>query len=154
MLEHTGSGVEDLYKDLTVGQVSAWQQFSLAYTTTDNGAHYYTIIGNVPVIGSRTVQLRQYFRYVRQGAVRVGATSNHAGVRPVAFHHTARGEVVVLHVSQSGRIGVRGLAAGSYGVSMATASNAMINLPDVTIGADGSGIISPASAGVVTIYRR
>ena len=30
MLEHIGSDAEDLYKDLTIAQVSAWQQYTLA----------------------------------------------------------------------------------------------------------------------------
>ncbi len=38
MLEHIGSGTDDLYKDLTVGNVSRWQQFTLAFpSTADNG---------------------------------------------------------------------------------------------------------------------
>ena len=67
MLEHIDSDVEDLYKDLTIARVSAWQQYTIAYPTADNGAHYYSIINSAPVIGSRTPALRQYFRYVRMG---------------------------------------------------------------------------------------
>jgi hypothetical protein len=67
MLEHIGGGVEDLYKDLTLGNVSGWQQYTLAFPNTDNGARYYYISGGRPVMGNLTHVLRQYFRYVRAG---------------------------------------------------------------------------------------
>ncbi|HEY0305317.1 MAG TPA: hypothetical protein VGC44_10095, partial [Longimicrobiales bacterium] len=44
MLEHIGSGYEDLHQDLKVGNVSTWQQFALAYgLKKDDGAQYYLI---------------------------------------------------------------------------------------------------------------
>lgn len=154
MLEHIGSDVESLYRDLTLANASAWQQFALAFPTTDNGAQYYTITNGIPVMGSRTRQLRQYFKYVRIGAVRVGATSNSGVVRPVAFQHPTLGETVVLHLSQAGRIGIRGMAAGRYGVTMATSAQAGIVLPDLVVGPDGSMTITIAAAGVVTVFRK
>ena len=79
MLEHIGSDVEDLYSDLTVAHVSAWQQYTLAFPTTDNGAQYFQIVDGRPVVASRTRYLRQYFHYVRMGAQRLG--SGERGVR-------------------------------------------------------------------------
>ena len=34
MLEHIGSGYQDLHKDLTLGRNSAWQQYTLAFRTS------------------------------------------------------------------------------------------------------------------------
>ncbi len=43
MLEHIGSGVEDLYKDLTIAGNSSWQQYTLAYPTRPTtAAQYYS----------------------------------------------------------------------------------------------------------------
>ena len=62
MLEHIGSGADDLYKDLTLANVSAWQQYTLAWPSVDDGAHHYTIINDIPVMGSRSRQLRRNHR--------------------------------------------------------------------------------------------
>ncbi|MBK9550565.1 MAG: hypothetical protein IPO52_16075 [Gemmatimonadetes bacterium] len=122
MLEHIGSGVEDLYADLTLGNVSAWQQYTLAYPTNDNGAQYYYISGGRPVMGNLTHALRQYFRYVRSGAYRVSATSLSGSVRPVAFTNPGAGMAVVLHVDAPGTYTVGGMRVGTYGVGMASAT--------------------------------
>lgn len=154
MLEHIGSGVDALYKDLTIGQVSAWEQFALAFPTTDNGAQYYVIVNDRPVLGSRTRQLRQYFKHVRMGATRVGASSDGAQAKPVAFANVGGGPVVVLHVSAAGAYAVRGLRPGRYGVSMATTAQAGIDLVDVTAGSDGRVVITLPNAAVATVYYK
>ena len=41
MLEHIESDYHDLHEDLRLGQNSSWQQFTLAYCVSDNGAQYY-----------------------------------------------------------------------------------------------------------------
>ncbi|MGH7524901.1 MAG: hypothetical protein ACREK8_11380, partial [Gemmatimonadales bacterium] len=153
MLEHIGSGVEDLYDDLTIGQVSAWQQFTLAFPGADNGAQYYSIVGGVPVIGSRTLGLRQYFRYVRAGAVRVGAASDNAAVvRPVAFTNVGNAPVVVLHMARAAAIALHGLRPGNYGVT--TSDPAHAALADLTAGAGGSLTVNVPSAAIVTVYSK
>jgi hypothetical protein len=66
MLEHIGSGYQDLHKDLTLGRISAWQQYTLAYCPSDandNGSKYYVIDDSDPnnpsvIIGNRTKFLR------------------------------------------------------------------------------------------------
>lgn len=96
MLEHIGSGHEDLYKDLTLGRVSAWQQFVLAPVfgaskpANDNGGSLFTVDISDPYrpklrMMSRTRYLRQYFKFVRAGALRVAATTSNTQFEPVAF---------------------------------------------------------------------
>jgi hypothetical protein len=84
MLEHIGSGFDDLYQDLTVANVSAWEQFTLAFCgnrdNLDNNGVYYQINQTNPSspkvnITNHAKLLRQVFAYVRAGAVRIGATS-------------------------------------------------------------------------------
>lgn len=153
MLEHMGSGVEDLYKDLTLANASAWQQFALAYPTADNGAQYYTISGSTPVMGSRTRLLRQYFRYVREGARRVAATSTSNGVRPVAFTNPGGGMAVVLHIDAAGSYTVSGIRPGSYGAEFTSSSGARTQLPNVTATSGATVTVAPTQTGVLTLYR-
>ncbi len=125
MGEHIGSGYRDLYEDLTVANVSSWEQFTIAYPEKDNGAQYYQIKDpetETPraVPGWRTPLLRQYFRYIRAGAVRVGAVSAAATMRPVAFQNANGMMVLVINADQEGQVRVVGLPAGDYGVTYAT----------------------------------
>ena len=154
MLEHIGSDVEDLYKDLTVGQVSAWQQYTLAFPTEDNGAHYFAIINGQAVWGSRTRYLRQYFHYVRMGARRVGAQSNTPSLRPVAFQNLDGRLAIVMHVGEAGAIEVRGLRPGTYGASITTSSATGAELGDHVAGANGILSLSAPEVGVLTAYRK
>lgn len=149
MLEHIGSGAEDLYKDLTIANVSAWQQFTLAYPTTDNGAQYFVIREGQPVMGSRTPALRQYFRYVRLGAHRVKATSDNGAVRPVGFTNVGGGPVMVLHVSSPQVAAIRGIRPGSYSVTTSDPGHA--NLGTVTATTQGLQVTLPVSDAVVTV---
>ena len=152
MLEHIGSGVEDLYKDLTIANVSAWQQYTLAFTgTEDKGGALYVVMGTTPVIGSRTVDLRQYFRYVRAGARRVAATSDQGAIRPVAFTNVGGAPVLVLHATIGGTIVIKGLRPGTYGVS---SSKSAVDLGTTAAGQDGEiRVLLPVPA-IYTVYAR
>lgn len=153
MLEKIGGDVEDLYKDLTIANVSAWQQFTLAFPTKDNGAQYYVIANGVPVPGSRTRALQQYFRYVRIGATRVGAVSTDSErVRPVAFTNVGGAPVVVLHASGEGTFAISGLRAGTYRVTTSDPTTAA--LPDATTAADGTLRISAPREAIITVFPR
>jgi hypothetical protein len=148
MLEHIGSGVEELYKDVTIANASGWQQFALAYPTKDDGAQYYTITGEQPVMGSRTGPLRQYFRYVRRGAQRVGASSERSGVRPVAFINPGGGPVVVIHANGVETFAITGLRPGRYEVSHSNSAAVLPSNP--TVGTDGE-LRFTAIPGVITV---
>jgi hypothetical protein len=154
MLEHIGSGVEDLYEDLVVGQASAWQQYALAFGAGDGGGQYYQIIDGRPVMASRTRFLRQYFHYVRLGARRVGATSSTSDVRVVAFQNPGGRLAVVMHVGTAGAIEIRGLAAGTYGASVTTSTATGKELGDHKVGADGIFRVTTPASGVLTVYRK
>ncbi len=154
MLEHLGSGVEDLYKDLTLANVSGWSEYGLAYpTTSDNGSVYYMIQGNQPVAGSRTKLLRQYFQYVRRGAQRVQAASTSSGLRPVAFLNPGGGMAVVLHVDAAGSYSIGGLRTGNYEVTFTNNSGSRSTLPSVTATSGGTVTVSPTTTGVLTLSR-
>ena len=154
MLEHIGSGVEDLYDDLVVGQASAWQQFTLGLGEGDAGGQYYQILDGRPVMASRTRFLRQYFRYVRFGARRVNARSATTDVRAVAFQNPGSRLAVVLHIRRAGPIEVRGLGPGAYGASVTTSTATGAELPEQEVGVDGVLRITAPATGVLTVYRK
>lgn len=157
MLEHIGSDYRDLYTDLVSGQNSAWQEFTLAFNGTDDGGAYFVVgSGASPTItmGSRTSYLMQYFRHVRGGAVRVGATGGTDAAAPVAFVNTDGGFVVVTKTTGALTFRINGLPAGSYGVSYSSAAASGTELPSITA-TNGQGVdITMPAAGVVTVYHQ
>jgi len=162
MLEHGGSGHEDLHADLTLANISAWQQFGLAFCgDRDIGGNYFPIFGgslgnNTPVVrtGEMTKFLRQYFRYVALGAERVGATTANAQFAPVGFRNSNGKFVVVVKASAGGSFSISGLPAGTYGIDYTTASAYMVPLANQTI--TGAQLLSTAipAAGVLTVFAR
>ena len=159
--EFIGATYEDLHQDLKVAQVSSWEQYTLCWVQSengDNGGHYYAADDvsnptNPPVvIASRTKFLRQYFKFIRRDAVRIGAMSSYPGFDPVAFKNADGREVVVVKASSGGSFEIKGLSAGTYGIKYTTAKQYDVDAPAVTI---SSGQLLGASipdAGVITIY--
>jgi hypothetical protein len=143
MLEHIGSGYEDLHEDLAIANASAWQQFALAFPTgDDNGAQYYLIDKSDPASprilpGSRTPYLRQYFRYIRRGARRIGAASRVRSLAPLAFVDSNGTTVVVVKSTGLAEFAVGGLPAGRYRVSHTTSA-----------GFEETGVVSVTSSGI------
>lgn len=157
MTEKIGANVDMLYDDLTVGNVSAWQQYTLAFPDKDNGGHYFSWKDGRVVIGDRTRYLRQYFHYIRRGAVRVGASiadslaQGGTDAKATAFVHPTHGPVVVVHAPASGSLSVQGLRAATYAVTITTADATGLALPDVVVDATGVARVSLPAAGVVTL---
>jgi hypothetical protein len=159
MLEHIGSGYEDLHQDLKIARNSAWEQFALAFCTNDNGAQYFWIDEsnpNNPVVnmGSRTKFLRQYFKFIRKGATRIEASTDDNDFDPLAFINTDGSYVVVVKASQGGAFAVRGLPAGSYGIKYTTNSQYNIDYDDITINSGQDIDTSIPASGVLTIYGK
>ena len=160
MLEHIGSGDDHLQEDLRDGLNSAWQQFTLAYcSTTDNGSNYYRIDQTVPssprvIMNSRTRYFRQYFAFVRLNARRIGAVSGDARLEPLAFRNVNGSYVVVVRSSAPAPVQVRRLPPGTYGITMTTATQTFVSLPDVVVDASGTLQTSIPGAGVMTIHQR
>jgi hypothetical protein len=160
MLEKLSGGEEELLADLTLGRVSAWQEFALAYCDpNDDGTAYYRVDLSDPlsprvILGRRAKYLRQFFRYVRFHAVRVGATSTDPDFAAVAFRNTDGKFVVVVRAPNDIPFLVSGLPAGTYGVTYASGGQAGVNPPDVTIAAGASVTVTVPGGGVATIFGR
>lgn len=160
MLEHIGSGQEDLHDDLVLGRVSAWQQFALAFPSQEDiGGHYYNIDVSDPGsprvnIGRRTKFLAQYFRYVRRGAVRLEARSRDPAFSPVAFRNVNGRVVVVVRAARAGEVSVGGLPAGPYGINYATEDEYNVEGPSRQVGSSGTLSASIPDSGVLTVYGK
>jgi hypothetical protein len=159
MLEHIGSGYEELHKDLKMGRNSAWQQYTLAYPTSDNGAQYFFIDRRTPSnpavnIGRRTKFLRQYFKFIKRGARRIEATSDDSNLDPLAFINTDGKYVVVVKAEGAGTFTLRSLPAGTYGIKYTTASQYDVDSPDVTLNAGEPLSASIPDEGVITVYAK
>ena len=153
-LEHIGADYNELHKDLKQGNVSAWQQFTLAYCTGDNGAQYYVANGGTVSMGSRTKLLRQYFKFIRAGAVRVDAQTGNSKFDPVAFRNANGKFAVVVKATGSGSFGVTGLPAGTYGIKYTTDSAYDVDLADVSISSGGAVNTNIPGPGVLTVYGK
>lgn len=153
MLEWIGADQETLHKDLTLANVSAWQQYTLAFAGQDDGGAYYKVAaaaGANVVLGKRSRLLRQYFGCIRPGAVRVGASTSNESFEPVAFVSSGGPASVIVKTSSRGTAVIQGLPAGSYSVSYATHGDAVM-LPDSETDAAGNLSVSIPSAGVLTV---
>ena len=160
MLEHVGSTYADLHEDIETGMVSEWQQYTLAWCdANDPGGRYYLVdpsnLANpVITLASRAKFLREYFLYVRMGAVRVGAASGSQSFQPLAFRNTNGRFVVVVKATSGGSFEVHDLPAGTYGMEFTTDAQTGVDLANVTIGAGGIVPATIPAAGVITIYQR
>jgi hypothetical protein len=160
MSEKIAATYQELHEDLEVGRNSFWQQFALAHCGTDDGGGvYYEVEFSNPsqptvYIRSRSKFLRQYFLFIRLGAVRVGATSGDSRFAPLAFRNTNGKYVVVVKAAGAGAFDIRQLPAGRYGLKYTTDAEYNIDQPDVTIGTGGAVRGSIPAAGVITIYQR
>lgn len=159
MLEHIESGHQDLHEDLRVGQNSAWQQFTLAFCGTDNGAHYYYFNENVQsassaTMGDRTRYFRQYFSFVRLHARRIGAVSGDSRLDPLAFRNVNGKVIVVVKTTTSAPVVIRRLPPGTYGVTYTTAAESFVSASNITVGSSGTLQATMPAAGVITIHQR
>ena len=164
MLEHIGSGFDGLYEDLTVANVSTWEQFTLGYCgmrdNPDNDGVYYQVNQTNPAaprinITTESRLMRQVFNYVRPGAVRIGAASSHDALRALAFRRPTGGVIVVARGVTKGRFIVRGLPAGAYGVNYSTKKGRYnVDLPDVLVNEGVPLSLELPGDAALTIYAR
>ena len=159
MLEKVDAGIDVLLEDLTVGNVSAWQQWAAASSTktSDNGGYYARVDLSNPTkpvgMAKHSDQLAQVFRFVRRGAVRVDATSNGGDRQSVAFvNKDGRYVVVVRTRGPVGEFGVLGLPAGRYAQRFVSDERRTESMDPVEIPSNGFVSANVKEAGVLTIY--
>ncbi|MBN1672561.1 MAG: SBBP repeat-containing protein [Kiritimatiellae bacterium] len=145
-----------LHKDLTLGRNSVWQEAVVR-------GHFDIDVSDPshPTVAIRAMSkfTRQYYKYVRSGAVRIGAASGSAALEPIAFRNADGRTVVVVKAAAAGSFSVQGLPAGTYGLLYTTGNGSSVieydkALPDVTIEAGGAVPAGIPAEGVLTLYAR
>jgi hypothetical protein len=152
------NGYRTLHEDLKVGNNSAWQQGVLAGAPGSDMA-LYTIDDSDPanpkvIINDATKFTRQYYRFVRPGALRVKAVSQQNIFDPLAFINNNGSYVVMVKCDGGGDFSIGGLAAGAYGIKYTTVNQYNVDLPDQTIAAGQAIFTSIPAAGVLTVYGK
>lgn len=161
MLEHGNGDYLQLHTDLKDIGVVAWEKFALAFFIEAQYPEYsrysyFSLASQSASTFSITTDakfLRQYFKYIRRGAVRIGATGN-STFDPVAFRNTNGKHVVVVKASGSGTFTIAGLPAGTYGIKFSTDSQYNIDRTDVNLTAGTNLSANIPAAGVITIYGK
>lgn len=158
MLEKIGADYKILHDEVKNGVV-AWQQYALAYDpaiTGDNGSTYYLVNHSTHqvTIASRMKFLRQYFKFIRRGAVRIDAQSGNVNFDPVAFINPNGKYVVVVKAAAGGSFNLTQLPAGTYGIKYTTATRYNIDLADQVVGAGQVLMTAIPAAGVITVYGK
>lgn len=163
MLEKVGAGIDELMEDLTVANVSGWQQWAIADEAThgDAGAFYLRVDIFRPAPGAikmaaRTPHLAAVFRHVRQGAVRVGSSSTASTQTTAAFVHPDGRAVVVIRpqgATAAGLTAVEGLPAGTYAIQLTSEFGVESTPSPVTIAAGGWVPIQVPRGGVGVVVR-
>ncbi|HEX7479963.1 MAG TPA: hypothetical protein VF331_19325 [Polyangiales bacterium] len=160
MTEYIGATYNELYKDLSMANNTGWEQFVLAYPVpNDNAAQYYVISKGSSanpqiVMGAATKLLRQYFKFIRPGAVRMQATSSMGNFQPLAFTNKSGKVVTVVKSGGAGSFAIAGLPSGGYGLKYTTDSEYNIDLADQSVFGGQLLVANIPAAGAITIYGK
>lgn len=160
MLERIGADIDVLFEDLTVGNVSSWQQWAVAGRKSDGDRSSYYVLVNTNesehprvYLNELSYHLSQVFLYVRRGAVRIDARSDNPDKTSVAFINRDGGHVVVVRAREAGApVTVNGLPAGSYGVRFIDEQREIEQYPAITISAGEPLLFDMPRSGVATVY--
>ena len=156
MLERIGADQKALHDDLTLANVSSWQQYTLAFSGNDDGDSYFKVDSEDKdakiAIGRRTRYLSQYFRHVRPGAVRIGASTTNTGIDSVAFKNPDGSLIIVLNAKSPGTAEVAGLPRRSYSASYTNERDSGMLFRNSEVAHGKELVVDIPSTGVVTIY--
>jgi hypothetical protein len=135
---------------------SAWQQGILGeYRETRTGL--YVVDASNPNNPKVTMQdltkfTRQYFKFIRRGAVRIEASSDDANLDPLAFVNTDSSYVVVVKAEAAQNFSIQGLPAGAYGIKHTTSRQYNVDQAEITISAGEAVSAGIPAPGVITVY--
>lgn len=155
-----GNGQNVLHTDLKVGNNSAWEHGVIGGPGVLDDSMTLYVVDNAnpsrPVVRlNRKGQLtRQYYRFVRSGAVRLEAQTTSGVFDPLAFVNPSGESVVVVKVGTGGSFKIRGLPKGTYGLNYSTPSSFNVSLPQTTIAEGGEISATMPRDGVLTIFSK
>ena len=140
-----------LHQDLKIGRNSSWQQ---ATFNGENGYYEVNRVTRQVTLRPKTKIMRQYYRHIRPGAVRIEATTTDAALDPIAFVSANGRTVVVVAAGSAGSFTVNGLPTGTYGISYTTDTEFDINLKDAVVSAGQALTAAIPAAGAITVYAK
>jgi len=155
MLEHVAADVDEFYRDMTIANVSSWQQWAIAHVLNNNK---YLLVADLSKpegarisVAARARPLAQIWRHARIGDVRVEAVASDPSLKPLAFVRPD-GTLSVSVIADSARdFSLRGLPAGVYAIERTTAADLAKSAGSVTVGDDGRAHLSMPARGVITL---
>jgi glycosyl hydrolase family 30 len=108
---------------------------------------------NHPIVKNRPVTNfnRQYFKFMRHGAVRIDAKSKAGFLDPTAFINPDGHYVVVINAPRQSQFSILGLPPGQYGIKYTTDSEYNVDLPPVSAVNGTSLAATIPGAGVITV---
>jgi hypothetical protein len=150
--EYMSLTMNHLYDDLTLGRVSFWEIYGLSQCLQWNPSN--TSFRRIGQYWS----FRQVMRFVRPGAIRIGATSSDSNLRVLAFVHDGGTTVVLINGSGARTANLTNLPVGTYGVCQSVGGGACQELGWQTAlaarGTAETGVLTVAvpSNAVLTVY--
>ena len=154
----TSNSYRTLHEDLKVGNNSAWQQGVLVGALNSNMALYVVDDSNPAnpwlMLNDKTKFTRQYYRFVRPGAIRIQSVSKENVFDPLAFINKDGSYVIVVKCDAGGDFSMGGLAPGIYGIKYTTSSQYNVELPDQKISAGLAVVVEIPATGVLTVYGK
>jgi len=146
-----GNTYHTLHEDLKIGNNSAWQQAVVRgfFDINDENPQNPSFS-----INAKTRFTRQYFKFIRAGAVRIGSASRNPVLDPLAFVNADGAYVVVVKAESGDNFSIGGLAPGTYGITYTTQEAYDVALPDQTIGVGQTLLTGLPAPGVLTVYAR
>jgi hypothetical protein len=156
-LNDGGNGTPDqLHKDLKLANVSAWKQFALGYPSSDNGGAYYYFnkIDYVLHLSRYARYFPLYFRYVKNGAIRIEANTANDNYNPIAFINPDGGFTVIVRASTGGKLFIQGLPSGIYGIKYTTEKELETELSDQKLKPGQILTTYIPSDGVLTVFAK
>jgi hypothetical protein len=166
MLEHIGSGYEDLHADLEIGRNTSWEQYSSAGCDPGDPGGRHILIDTTDVmnpqirIARRSHFLRLYFQWIRRGAIRVDAASTNPMLAPLAFINPDGSNTVIVKAAAAATFSIGGLPPGRYGIVYTTGPDdrtpqeSAVTLPDVIVDPGRPIPVSITGRGVIAVHQR
>ncbi|NIU02274.1 MAG: T9SS type A sorting domain-containing protein, partial [Nitrosopumilaceae archaeon] len=155
---HNSNNYVTLHEDIKNGANAAWQQGVACSPFSGSKTPLYRVdTTQTPprvYLADKTKFNMLYYRYVRAGAIRIGASTTNNDFDPVAFINTDNKCVVVIKADQGGAFIIQGLPAGLYGIKYTTNNDFDVDLPDVMLTTGQSLSASIPETGVITIYQK
>jgi O-glycosyl hydrolase len=137
---------EAIYASLKYGKLAAWVWWTIAQTASDRENYRLTLNG---VPNKKYYVSKQYYRYVRPGAVMIGCESDDANVLACAFRHAADRTLTVVLLNTS--TGSKSVSLSGEGLPACTAYRSSSSQNCANVGSVSGSVILPASS-ITTLY--